>query len=340
MKWKVPEFLKPDFKSVSTVIGIVVGTLVVVYGILMWWWDTELDMFDVVDAAADHAGISKDRLVTGYVTASTVREMATKLLDKRGGYLSNDLFPPGVLMDNIPNWEFGALVQIRDMARALRLDLSRSQSQSIEDKDLSEAEGKFFYDNSSWIFPASESQYKEGIELLDEYLKRLQDPTDSDAQFYSRADNLRNWLTGVSTRLGSLAQRLSQSVGKNQLNLATAGDRSATIATTIPEDQHVRTSWFEIDDVFYEARGQAWALVHLLRAIEHDFAPVLEDKNALVSLRQIIRDLEATQASIWSPVILNGGGFGLLANHSLVMASYISSVNAAVIDLEHLLAQG
>ena len=29
-----------------------------------------------------------------------------------------------------------------------------------------------------------------------------------------------------------------------------------------------------------------------------------------------------------SPMILNGSGFGLMANHSLVMASYISRANA------------
>ena len=63
----------------------------------------------------------------------------------------------------------------------------------------------------------------------------------------------------------------------------------------------------------------------------------LQDKNALVSLRQVIRELEATQASIWSPFILNGSGFGVLANHSLVMASYIARANTAVIDLRRLL---
>jgi hypothetical protein len=39
-------------------------------------------------------------------------------------------------------------------------------------------------------------------------------------------------------------------------------------------------------------------------------------------------------------VVLNGSGFGLFANHSLVMASYISRANAAVIDLRSLLTQG
>lgn len=92
--------------------------------------------------------------------------------------------------------------------------------------------------------------------------------------------------------------------------------------------------------MFYEARGSTWALIHFLKAVEIDFADVLARKNAAVSLRQIIRELEGTQEPMWSPVILNGSGFGPLANHSLVMASYISRANAGVIDLRELLAQG
>ena len=89
-----------------------------------------------------------------------------------------------------------------------------------------------------------------------------------------------------------------------------------------------------------EARGATWALLHFLKAVEVEFYDVLEDKNALVSLQQIIRELEATQQSVFSPVILNGSGFGMLANHSLVMANYISRANAALIELSELLSQG
>ena len=39
-------------------------------------------------------------------------------------------------------------------------------------------------------------------------------------------------------------------------------------------------------------------------------------------------------------MIRNGSGFGVLANHSLVMASYISRANAAIIDLRDLMSQG
>ena len=322
------------------------GALVSVYLLLVtflwWWWDSEPDTFDVAREAqaltATDGGAGST--VTGSHTTAAMIRLGQTLLDKRGGYLSNDLFPPGVWMDNVPNWEFGVVVQMRDMSRVLRADLSRSQSQSTEDPDLSLAEAKFFFDNSSWILPRTEREYRDGTEYLEGYLARLADPGQPDAQFYARADNLRAWLAAVETRLGSLSQRLSASVGKRQLDTALSGDPSASQATTGLGDSELKTSWFEIDDVFYEARGQAWALLHLLRAVERDFGRVLDDKNARVSLQQIVRELEGTQETIWSPMILNGTGFGFVANHSLVMASYISRANAAIIDLRALMAQG
>jgi hypothetical protein len=100
-----------------------------------------------------------------------------------------------------------------------------------------------------------------------------------------------------------------------------------------PGQTQTKTPWMQIDDIFFEARGYTWALLHQLQAMEIDFASVLEDKNAVVSLEQITRELRNTQNTIWSPLILNGTGFGPMANHSLVMASYISRVNAAITDL-------
>jgi len=144
----------------------------------------------------------------------------------------------------------------------------------------------------------------------------------------------------VEKRLGSLSQRLAASVGQIRVNTDLAGDPEAQQSTFSPTEIVAKTPWLEIDDVFYEARGSTWALIHLLKAMEHDFAAILKKKNALISLRQIIRELEASQDTVWSPMILNGSGFGLLANHSLVMASYISRANAAMIDLQALLNRG
>ena len=93
--------------------------------------------------------------MTGATTVATLLEVAASLLDKRGGYLSNDIMPPGAIMDNVPNWEFGVLTQVRDLAKALRNDFSRSQTQSTEDGDLMVAEPQFNFDNSSWLLPST-----------------------------------------------------------------------------------------------------------------------------------------------------------------------------------------
>ena len=304
------------------------------------YWSLVPDRFGVAEQAAQLAAEQGGELVTGTATTGALIGVAETLLDKPGGFIRNDLFPPGVWLDNMPNWEFGVLVQVRDLSRAMREAHSRSQSQSREDPDLAEAEPLFNFNADSWALPASEREYRRGIRHLHAYFARLVDENKADAQFYARADNLAYWLATVETRLGSLSQRLGASVGRRRLDTSLAGDAGATQATPSPAEQIVQTPWLEIDDVFYEARGTAWALIHFLQAADRDFADVLEKKNARVSLRQIIRELESTQETVYSPIILNGSGFGLVANHSLVMASYISRANAAIIDLRGLLSDG
>ncbi|CAM3466772.1 DUF2333 family protein [Parendozoicomonas haliclonae] len=319
--------------------GIATVILLIVIIILGMYWSNEPESFNVRENATAKAAALNKPEVTGFTSTATAIRIGETLLDKPGGYLRNDIMPPGLYLDNMPNWEFGALVQLRDFTRAMRKDFSRSQSQSKEDVDLAIAEPQFNFDSKSWALPSSEGEYRRGIDKLDNYLARLSDSNDP-AQFYTRADNLTQWLRDVETRLGSLSQRLSASVGKNRLNTDLAGDAEAGQSTPMSDELMVQTPWNKIDDVFYEARGTTWALIVLLQAIEVDFADVLEKKNALVSLRQIIRELQETQQSVWSPIILNGDGFGILANHSLVMANYISRANAAIIDLRALLTQG
>ena len=304
------------------------------------YWSVTPDQFAVNDNAAVMAERHKHEIVVGSVTTATLIHVTSTLLDKSGGFLGNDILPPGLWLDNMPSWEYGVLIQSRDLTRALRESFSRSQSQSKEDLDLGKAEPSLNFSRDSWAVPASESEYRKAIKHLDNYLERLADEGSSRSQFYARADNLRYWLIIVEGRLGSLSQRLSASVGQRRLNTDLAGDSAAQQSTYSPSELEVKTPWTEIDDVFYESRGTAWALLHFLKAVEIDFAEVLKKKNAVVSLQQIIRELEATQETVYSPMILNGSGFGFLANHSLVMASYIARANAAIIDLRDLLSQG
>lgn len=335
---RMTDFL-PEGRWIKWTISLLALYLVLTIVLGMYWSWTP-SQFDVRDKAASYAAQDSVTPVTGSATSAALMGVVETLLEKPGGYLHNDKFPPGVWLDNVPNWEFGVLVQVRDLSRALREVHSRSQSQSTEDVDLALAEPRFNFNSDSWILPSSESQYKQGLTLTRSYFRRLSDEQERNAQFYARADNLRYWLATVNTRLGSLSQRLSASVGQRRINTDLAGDGGATQSTRTEAEMYVKTPWTEIDDVFYETRGTAWALIHFLKAAEIDFADILSKKNAQVSLLQIIRELERTQDSVWSPMIVNGSGFGMMANHSLVMASYISRANASIIDLMDLLSKG
>jgi len=318
-------------------ITLVVAFYVVGVLALMGWWSYEPPRFDVV-ATAQARTAKHEPVVTGAVMTSALMTSAQTLLDKRGGYLSNDKFPPGVLMDNVPNWEFGVLTATRDLVREMRNKFARSQSQSEEDVDLKEADPLFSSPNDRWLLPSSENQYRKAIAHVDGFFTRLARNDPNGAQFYARADNLADYLDLVSNRLGSLSQRLSASAG--QLRLEGDAPVDATAPASAPGQQMVRTPWSKIDDIFYESRGYSWALLEQLQAVQVDFAPILERKGAMVSLKQIIRELEEAQKPVHSPIILNGKPFGFFANHSLVMANYISRANAAVIDLRELLKRG
>lgn len=198
----------------------------------------------------------------------------------------------------------------------------------------------FNFDNARWFPPDTAGHYRKANAALEAYLTKLSSPEQHAAQFYARADNLADWLAVVEKRLGSLSQRLSASVGQTRLNTDLSGDSSARQSTSVPGEVEVKTPWTELDDVFYEARGSAWALVMVLRAMETDFDDVLRKKNAQVSFRQIIRELESSLGPLQAPMVLNGKQFGLFANHSLIMANYISRASAAIIDLRNLLQQG
>lgn len=314
--------------------------LLLLSSIVMFWTSWEPRLFDVERVAQNDARQNQQTVVTGSVTTATLINVIETLLDKRGGYTSNDMTPPFIFLDNMPNWEFGVLLQSRDMVRVLRNDISRSQTQSTEDLDLAVADPQMHFNNDSWWLPATESEYRDGLTALKRYQLRLADAGDNDAQFYARADNLRDYLAQVEKRLGSIGQRLSASIGQTRLNTDLSNDPNARQSTNGPREVQVKTGWLEIDDVFFEARGTTWALIHFFRAMEIDFADVLADKNAEISYRQIIRELEATQRPIRSPMIMNGSAFGLFSNHSLVMANYIARANAAIIDLRRLLEQG
>ncbi|MDD2737455.1 MAG: DUF2333 family protein [Methylomonas lenta] len=319
--------------------GAMIAVIAVVMLLLGEWWSREPEQFNVQDEAIERMNVTHtDEMPIGFVYANTLAHIADVILFKTGGYLTNDVAPPGLFCDNIQSWEYGALVMLRDATTALRNHFARDQSQSAEDPDLAMAEPYFYYEHNSWALPSTEAEYVKGIDALHNYMLRLQNPTATSraAQFHSRADNLWQYTEIVIKRLGGLSTRLAASTDK--FSGATHGDPSNAVDVNMPTIG--KTPWMEIDNVFYEARGACWALLHILRAIKHDFSDILLDKRAMNTLDNMIQSLENALTPTLSPVVLNGDGFGLFANYSLAMANYIARANAAALDLRDVMNRG
>lgn len=320
-------------RRIWTLAGLA-SAVVLALAALGWYWSYQCFSpvtYDVAEIALQETGLTDPKeLPPGARTTAVLIHNMEFLLTKPGGYLSNDVTPPSVLLDNMPNWEFGVVVASRDLATALRNQFSRAQSQSAEDRNLSVAEPYYYFETESWILPATETQYQKGISAFRRYLRRLREGR---AAFYPRADNLSQYVDILAKRLGSYTQRLSASSSLHaETVLMIRGEPSTALAPL------ERTPWLEVDDRFYEARGYCWALLHIMRAIEQDFHQILVTKAAETPVHQIIAELEATQATILNPVVLNGSGFGIFANYSLTLATYIAHANAALIDLRALLS--
>lgn len=286
---------------------------------LGWYWSREPGVFALKAADAGKPG---------QVLAQALLRVSTTLHDKPGGYLHNDVLPPGLLLDNVPAWELGVLHQVRDMTHALHRDMGLSHAPYVEDRDLALAEPAFTVNPGSWLFPMAERELSRGSDALVSYNERL---GKGEARFYPRIVYLQRWLADVDASLGLLSTRLNAAVPDH------------VVLSLVPEEATLphggETAWSGIDDVFYEARGSAWALLHLLKAVEVEFGADLERRQALLSLRAAIHELEATQQTLWSPVILNGSGFGLFANHSLVMANYLNRAQSDLADVRVLLLE-
>lgn len=340
-------------KGILWSFGIFITIVLLVLFILGAWWGSEPGLFDVEQEAIDRyvseevtdaeTVVKLDDLPIGYVYTNTLAHMAEVLMHKPGGYLTNDVAPPGVFLDNVQSWEYGALIMLRDGATALRNHFARDQSQSAEDADLAVAEPYFYYERNSWALPSTESEYQKGIDALHRYMTRLEQPKGKEkrGQFYSRADNLWQYSEVVIKRLGGLSTRLGASTDRHEAMAAIPVD---ILPTEQPKKGKevllARTPWLEIDNVFYEARGASWALLHILTAIKHDFAAILLDKRAMRTVDTMIYSMENALSPILSPMILDGNGFGLFANYSLSMANYIARANAAALDLRDIMNRG
>ncbi|GAA5173672.1 MULTISPECIES: DUF2333 family protein [Halomonadaceae] len=300
---------RPEYGWIWKPLLVLLAIYLLVSLVLGIWWSQRPEPFDVDQATTQWLGAPADaELPRGArLTASMLTSLDT-LLEKPGGWLRNDMLLPGVWLDNMPSWEYGVLTQLRILAKAL-------PAMSPAGADALESASKALQsDSEDWLYPAAEKRYSQAQGALASYLNGMLRGGNG---FAATGEGLAGWLDAVSRRFSGLTQQLLASVDDPEALRELGVDDAA-----LPE----ATPWFRIDNVFFEARGDAWGLLQLLKAARLDYAEVLGKASANTTLERLIAELELAQRRVWSPVILNGSGFGIFANHSLVLANYTQAV--------------
>nr|WP_298374240.1 DUF2333 family protein [uncultured Halomonas sp.] len=307
-KYRTDVLERPEYDWIwKPLLILLILYLVICLGLGIWW-SQRPGGFDVTQAVLKQREQPMESGARGTVMTATLNATIETLLEKPGGYIRNDMLPPGVWLDNMPSWEYGVLSQARLLTQAL-------PSFGAGDTSLlNDAAEALDSDSRDWLFPGAEKPYRRALTTLHGYLLSFDNPGMSG--FADNGDALSQWLNKAGQRLEELTRRLSASVDDPEALRELGVDESE-----LPD----ATPWLQIDNTFFAARGETWALLHYLQAVERDYADVIAKAGGKETLGRLIAELKLAQRRLWSPVVLNGTGFGMFANHSLLLANYIQN---------------
>ena len=225
--------------------------------------------------------------------ASRAVAMAATLIEREvdiNHWVANDpFFMPGVLLDNMPNFQTGMFYALSRFALEMSDQLGRTRGSSEVDKDLDKAAGLLKYPGTVWIFDlstsfaptaSSESQYRAARKSLLAYNERL---GAGGATFERRADNLQATLLRFTADLGSGSAVIDQ-------HLTEAGGWGIDT---------------RVDDIFYRAKGRLYTYFLLLRELGRDFDKVVGDRELTTAWATMLDSLR--QAASLSPVVIVNG---------------------------------
>ncbi len=264
--------------------------------VLAGWWSCE-------PATLVLPAVERGLLIPGDASAGMLTGSLRTLLNKPGGLLANDVAPPGIWLDDMPSFEAGALDASRIFLQALLHDFGRSRNQSVEDPDLLRAEPRLTFDIRNWRVPAAEDEYRDAIAAVDAWHTRLK-AKPAAAYFEFRDDALAHWL-----------DRMIAELERQSRQLVKAPTRASS----------------QVDDAFYYTRGWCWMLQAQLSALRRESMLATPQRDA--AFVAALQALDGARLPMRSPVVLNGSEYGVLANHSLVLAGHLARAVTALREM-------
>jgi len=249
----------------------------------------------------------------------------TYLIDREvnvHNWTPNDpFFLPGWWLDNTPNYQKGIVSAVSRVSLELRDQLGRSRGSSAVDTDLQKAAGNLAKEPERWIIDfdtswlpttASHTYYREAVEQLKSYNQRL---AAGEAIFERRSDNFLATLERIALDLGASSAALEKYI-------------SSEAGGFLPD--------FGADDLFYETKGKLFAYAVILRALEEDFAKVINDRELASIYKELLHSMESA-ATLDPTVVINGASDGTLANHLSMQGFYLLRARTQLKEVNNIL---
>ncbi|MEM6490002.1 MAG: DUF2333 family protein [Pseudomonadota bacterium] len=213
-------------------------------------------------------------------------------------------FMPGSWLPNMKHYQQGVVYGLSRFAFELADSLGRSRGSTAVDPDLDRAAGLLRFPGDVWVFDfektwtpvvTSEEQYMSAARALQAYNLRV---ASGEAVFDPRQDNLAAALARIEADVSSKINILAAHVES-----VAAGER---VATTTSE-------------VFYVTKGRLYAYAMLLKAMEKDFAQIIESEGLNVVWPRMIVSFE--NAAAMRPLIVTNSPPG-----SIIVPSHVAEL--------------
>jgi Uncharacterized protein conserved in bacteria (DUF2333) len=263
----------------------------------------------------------KDLPANGSRTIAMMSGLMDREVNGHGWTPDNPWFYPTYLMDNMPNFQTGILKTVRQTALELKDHVARLRGAGGTDQDLEDAfqslnfpADKWFVNTSApFVSSSSGNNYNRAVTSLRKYNARV---ASGQALFEKRSDTLGATLDRIALSLGNASNALDQQTEAGQKKLID----------------------FKADDVFYDARGEAYAAYLILASLRSDYSDLIAARqlNKLWDdMQQDLRDL----VQVDPMVVTNGKPGGLISNDLVAQNAKLGQVRSRLREVTNILLQ-
>lgn len=222
------------------------------------------------------------------------------------GWSVNDLWiSPTRWLDNRANRQKGTIFATRMLLNFSATHLSKLGAVDAENPLLKEArEKRFAFSEDSWWLPSTESEYRKGIALMQQYEADLRA---NKAVFNMRTDDRYDLLSFITGK-----QFLDQPLG-------------------LLVQSNSEVPYSELDDRIYYTQGVVLVLRDVLTALFHLY-PEISEKGGAENIRIAMRGVD--QICDFDPlIVLRGAHDSVMADHRGKMARYLIEVRERLNDV-------